>query len=400
MRCISRFPLASEGTKSSIFEVFQALVDRYLERKAVLERSTIPGYERGIAHGGWNQEEHSQFVKLRDRYLKEVGTLRGAAAGGSGGGREAVMSKVAQLIPGRDLAAVLSHDDWYVSWLLLQRRKKDASDAWARERAGFMEDSEKLLEENEAANRNAAALAADRLTHELVREQRKEELEELKAQKLAEWEAMAEEKALEEVERAERMEAEAAKLAKLQAEKRDMIAAYKSQLDKKMQEEQALREAREREEAEQREAAKPLIKARVEVRKKEYQDKLSKQQEQQREEEERKRKQQERLDALRALVAPKVESDPTRVWKPTEASSALGPQDEQEVQESQAFRPVHGYTSNELYKDARFKLTERLAAAGLHTTVAGRQAIALAQTAKPTRPDNLTWQQRAGGSHN
>ena len=137
----------------------------------------------------------------------------------------------------------------------------------------------------------------------------------------------------------------------------------------------------------------------MEVRKREYQNKLSRQQEQQREEEERRRRQQERLCALRALVAPKVESDPTRVWKPTEASSALGPEDEQEAQDSQAFRPIHGYTSNELYKDSRFKLTERLAAAGLHTTVAGRQAIALAQTAKPTRPDNLTWQQRAGGSH-
>ena len=401
MSCISRYPLASEGIKMGVIDVFKALAERYFEKKTALDRSTVPGNEQGLPYGGWAQEEHSQFVKLRERYLKEVGTgaVRSIGGKGIGGAREAAMTKVSQLIPGRGLASVSSHDDWFVAWTLLQRRKKDASDAWARERASFIEDSEKLLEESEVSNRNAAALAAERLAHELVREQVREELEELKAQKLLEWEAGAEERALAEIERAERMEHEARDFARIQAEKREMIAVYKIELDKKMQEEQAAREVKEREEVEQREAAKPYHKGRVEVRKKEYQDKLSKQQEQAREEEEKKRRQQERLDALRALVAPTVVSDPTRVWKATEASSAQSPEDEQEVFDSQAFKPVHGYTSTQIYKDARFKLTERLQAAGLHTTAAGKQAIALAQTAKPTRPDNLTWQQRAGGSH-
>lgn len=90
--------------------------------------------------------------------------------------------------------------------------------------------------------------------------------------------------------------------------------------------------------------------------------------------------------------------------RPTEASSALDPDQEDSddplLGSKVPFKPLHGYSAAELYRDPRFKLTDALARQGLHQTLAGRQAIALAQTAKPTRPDNLTSAQRDySGSH-
>jgi hypothetical protein len=55
--------------------------------------------------GGWAPEEHSQFVKLRERYFREgLGTR---------GGRETALGRMAALLPGRDLHALMRHDDWY-----------------------------------------------------------------------------------------------------------------------------------------------------------------------------------------------------------------------------------------------------------------------------------------------
>ena len=62
------------------------------------------GFRYPIVSGGWAVEEHSQFVKLRERFFKEgLGTK---------GGREAAFSRMCPLLPGRDLAAIMKHDDW------------------------------------------------------------------------------------------------------------------------------------------------------------------------------------------------------------------------------------------------------------------------------------------------
>jgi hypothetical protein len=104
--------------------------------------------------GGWSPEEHSQFVKLRERYYKDgLGTK---------GGRDAALSKVALLLPGRDLAAVLQHDDWYVAVRLQQWRRRDILESWGRERRQFLEDSENFLEESSHVNQALAVAAGNR----------------------------------------------------------------------------------------------------------------------------------------------------------------------------------------------------------------------------------------------
>ncbi len=197
-----------------------------------------------------------------------------------------------------------------------------------------------------------------------------------------------------------------------------------------MREEDAQRQARERAEAEARAERAGANRERVEWRQAEYRWKVDRKEEERELAERLGSERQERLDRLRAMVAPRVEADPLRVLQPTAASSA---QDEEgrEQADGQAFRPVHGYTVKELYRDPRrdrepalssapshhlescapgdlrpftpwlinrFKVMDALQRQGLHNTAYGRQVIAQARTAKPTRPDNLTFLQRAAYS--
>ncbi len=101
----------------------------------------------------------------------------------------------------------------------------------------------------------------------------------------------------------------------------------------------------------------------------------------------------ERLARLRALVAPEVDRDPKRVLQPTEASKAVDPEDDDP--EAAPFRPVNGYSNAQLYRDPKFRLADALQRQGLHNTDYGRAAIGAAATVKATRPDNLTFMQRA-----
>lgn len=104
---------------------------------------------------GWSPEEQSQFVKLRERYFKDQGTT-------AKGGRQAAFTRMAPLLPGRTVQELLVYDDLFVASRLLQRRRRDAVEAWGRERRCFLADTECFLEESARANAAAAAAAADR----------------------------------------------------------------------------------------------------------------------------------------------------------------------------------------------------------------------------------------------
>ncbi|GAX82191.1 hypothetical protein CEUSTIGMA_g9619.t1 [Chlamydomonas eustigma] len=390
---ISRYPLSSTNVRMRIREVHSALQERFVERLQTWRlECELSGDSDGavLATGGWKPEEHSQFVKLRERYFKDgLGTK---------GGRDAALYKVACLLPGRDLEAVLQHDDWYVAARLQQRRRRDILESWGRERRQFLEDSESFLEESSQVNQAMAVAAANRLAHELVREGVHEELASLRALKQAEWEAGAEERVALEAAELERQRIAHDIMEEDKAKKKEMLAEYRAQLDRKIQEEEESRLAREKNEALLRAEQAGFHKSRVEWRHAEYLWKMDKQQEERAALEKQELERQARLDRLRALVAPHVECDPLRILKPTEASSSHD-EDLRELAESAAFRPVYGYTVQQLYKDPKFKLMDALQRQGLHNTAYGRQIISNAQTAKPTRPDNLTYAQRAVASH-
>ncbi len=136
----------------------------------------------------------------------------------------------------------------------------------------------------------------------------------------------------------------------------------RAELERKVQDEQAMIAAQRMAEEEAKANSVEANKGRVELRHAEYKLKVQRMQEQQKALQALEMEKQERLDRLRALVAPVVEDDPQRVLKPTVASAAATAAIEEEKEAMQkgvsgaAFRPVHGYTVHQLYKDPRFKV--------------------------------------------
>lgn len=68
------------------------------------------------------------------------------------------------------------------------------------------------------------------------------------------------------------------------------------------------------------------------------------------------RRQEERLARLRATVKTRAERDSHRTYSHTESSMAYAIADGDELG---PFRPVHGYTTDKLMSDQRFKVKSR-----------------------------------------
>lgn len=219
----------------------------------------------------------------------------------------------------------------------------------------------------------------------------------------------------------------------------------------KLQQQQAAQAAAEAAREAQEEAMRTqqasYNKARVEVRQVEYMCKQEQRRQAAEQAAEEARAREARLDRLRELVAPHVEADPARLLLPTESSMGV------DDSEPGAFKAVHGYTVEQMYRDQRLKVRgrrrqgavagarsgcvwrcplaacaacppsvsatstcrqgssvwpksshehvprhtqvmEALQGAGLHQTDYARQVIAAMPAAKTTRIDNLTAGQR------
>lgn len=87
-----------------------------------------------------------------------------------------------------------------------------------------------------------------------------------------------------------------------------------------------------------------------------------------------------RLDAIRQLVAPSVDRDPSRVLQATQASAAEG-------DATNPLFAVHGYDMSALLKDKRFRLQLALWNAGVSHTAYAKEMVASAAPAIAPRPD-------------
>jgi hypothetical protein len=94
------------------------------------------------------------------------------------------------------------------------------------------------------------------------------------------------------------------------------------------------------------------------------------------------------LEALAAGVAPQVPRDPARLLAPTAASAAVAPPN------GAAFHPVHGYNTQQLLSDPRFRVLEALGEAGLRSTAAAVDAVARLPPMRHLRLDALTTTQQ------
>jgi len=149
-------------------------------------------------------------------------------------------------------------------------------------------------------------VAAERLAHELLREGVRDELEGMRAIRAAEWEAGAEARAAALAAEAVCHQAETEQLETLNAVKKEMIALYRAELEKKLQEDTARQRAEAEAEAEARSRRMEYNSERVEWRQAEFRWKVEKHQEEQHAREEEQEEKRARLDRLRALVAPQV----------------------------------------------------------------------------------------------
>ncbi|KAG2433326.1 hypothetical protein HXX76_008392 [Chlamydomonas incerta] len=349
-------------------------------------------------HGGWGADEHAAFVKHRERLMREREVVQ---AGSKPASREALMARIAALLPGsRSPAAVAAHDDWTTAARLAGRRRRDLDQGWERERRQFLEDSASFLEESELVFFAEAEEAAARLVTELLRERAADELAERRAERAREDEVAEAERAA-----AEAAEAEARVLAEAAARvdravKKEAVAAYRGELERQQAEAQARIAAAQH--AMEELAAEQAVynKERVEWRQAEYAVKQDRAKEAAAEAAAEEEARQARLDRLRLLVAPQVEADPARLLAPTAATAAAqAAAEEMEALRraglAGAFNPVQGFTTEQVLRDQRFKVREALTRLGLHETDYGRAAIAAARPAQQPRLDNYTSDQRA-----
>ncbi|KAJ9520978.1 hypothetical protein QJQ45_022703, partial [Haematococcus lacustris] len=449
--CIALFPLTDAAIKDRVRAVYDVLKQQHLLKMAEWQAQMMAGGELlASATGGWPADQHSQFVALRERYWRE--------AASRGTGREAVLRKLHLVMPGWTFQQLLAHDDWLAAhkttqiqlqcrgnavlcllrcWRL-QRKRKDLVDAWCRERAQFLEDSKALLQEASDCAVAQAQAAVDKcvqhtthltfsLLHELERERVHEQLAEHVAQ-------AAHAAALEAAEAAAAAPLlAAAKEAALQAAAAEAaarklkVAEYRARLELQHREAATAAAALAERAAEQAAQQASYNRERLQWRQAEQACKEEKAREAKEAQEREAQAREERLARLRALVAPDVAADPARLLLPTDASSAV------DEATPGAFRPMHGYTSEQMFRDPRFKVRpaslcphlhsfdasryaiatsmasvalypgtcasqvmSALQSAGLHNTEYGRKVIAAVSPAIPTRPDNLTTAQRQG----
>ncbi|KAJ9520391.1 hypothetical protein QJQ45_000142 [Haematococcus lacustris] len=336
--CIALFPLTDAAIKDRVRAVYDVLKQQHLLKMAEWQAQMMAGGEL-LASA---TDQHSQFVALRERYWRE--------AASRGTGREAVLRKLHLVMPGWTFQQLLAHDDWLAAHKTTQRKRKDLVDAWCRERAQFLEDSKALLQEASDSAVAQAQAAADKLLHELERERVHEQLAEHVAQ-------AAHAAALEAAEAAAAAPLlAAAKEAALQAAAAEAaarklkVAEYRARLELQHREAATAAAALAERAAEQAAQQASYNRERLQWRQAEQACKEEKAREAKEAQEREAQAREERLARLRALVAPDVAADPARLLLPTDASSAV------DEATPGAFRPMHGYTSEQMFRDPRFKV--------------------------------------------
>lgn len=279
----------------------------------------------------------------------------------------------------------------YIGHCLLQRRLQDIMSSFDRQLRSCMADSQHLLSESAKLEEAAAEAAADRVAWQASGEQlhgrvegwrlvRDEErrVEALHAQQAAR-------KAAE-----ERLRREQVECTRRGLEKAALDAAHEkkaAEVAAARMEAAAAAEAAALAAATRIAAEKPAVAARQVV----AVERLINRQEARRKLEEAALTRRRRLDEL--VFHPQAEADAERILQQTESSGA---RTEAAVNSnSNCFRPVHGFTTQEVLKDQRFRVLEALGSAGLRGTLAAREAVASLPPARRERLDAMSSAQRA-----
>jgi chromosome segregation ATPase len=340
------------------------------------------GIDPTSATGGWRADEHERFKFLVQSYTSKQRS------------HASLVDRLRLEFSARhSAAAITAHEQW----LELRRYYTDARRITmtnlAAQRAQLFEAATRTLElayrQVEDAKQHEAEVA--RLEHRRkVVHRRLDELQAAAAER-------AQRQADEAAEEAELMEqirrAEAEQAAEVRQERKARLAEYYRQKEEMEARKQAALAEQQRHEAEEASLRMEYNTHRVQYRQTERTNK---------EEQARRAKEAEeyqrliadvRLEALRMTVRStlNVEDDPSRVLRDTSVSKLH--RDTSASDDLAARAPlvtVHGYSSDTLFKDKRFRLASELRDRGLHDTEAGLRAIMMARPHQPTRADSYT----------
>lgn len=242
--------------------------------------------------------------------------------------------------------------------MLYQRRAEDMREGWQRQRSAFMTEAAASLANASASTTAAAEAAANRLSTALSRQLLHDHLEGMAVIRREQQELVSAQAAAAEAAEAAKAAEEAAAHQERRAGQREMVLQHKQQIAAQQLEQEALTEEARRAavaaSAAAIEASRPVVAA----RQADALQRLQQQHEQLRQRASDAEARQQRLAAIAAALGPKLQRDPDRVLQPTAASAA------EATAVGAAFRPVHGFTAQQVTADPRFRLVEALRAAG------------------------------------
>ncbi|XP_027256658.1 coiled-coil domain-containing protein 112 isoform X3 [Cricetulus griseus] len=263
--------------------------------------------QTGGRQGGWDDFDHQNFMKLRNKHK----------------GKPAFLKEVVEHLPGRTLDEVQQHEKWYQKFLALEERKKESIQNWKTKKQQKKEEILKLKEK---------ADTAPMPSHSKPEDNQKQKEEQRKKQKLA-VEAWKKQKSIEmSMKHASQLKEEEERERKQQKERQrqcKLKLLLESYTQQKKEQEEFLRlekEIKEKtEKAEKRKTAADEISRFQErdLHKLELKilDRQSK--------EEEKAEKQRRLAKLKEKVENNVSRDPSRLYKPTkgweERTKKIGP---------------------------------------------------------------------------
>ncbi|DBA04550.1 TPA: hypothetical protein N0F65_011098 [Lagenidium giganteum] len=323
--------------------------------------------------GGWPVADEDRFLKVLKGFERRKGSLVKP---------ELLYDQCLAVLPHVTSKAIKCHVNFHQRLRFFQEKCRDRN-----------KELERKLQELEGS---ATERVRNAIQQDAERKQRQSELEALQAAnaerhvRVAEWKdakqaqkrIAQQQREIDDMEKAQRLAEDEIRRKRKHFEQKALVEEYKRDklLDKLAQEEHErdLHVA-----AEVELAARSIVNAeRVEFRQAEYDRKVDMEREAQRLQAKREEQRLARLDALKqetpyAETIAQIQADPERTRKETVAFKANveAAQEALPVHEAGLF-PSHGYDTDTLFKNARFRLGLALRDAGLHTTDYARQALA------------------------
>ncbi|GMH38926.1 hypothetical protein BSKO_06824 [Bryopsis sp. KO-2023] len=335
-----------------------------------------------VRAGLLNSDQRSAYIHLKMHFQQRAE---------SGQMRKDVLRNVQSMLPQVTLLCLTQYDDWYTHHRAMLERRQDLVEDWRRQEskltAAASAEALTIVQDGE----KRAERVVEFLRLEAVGEDASIRLGELKVKRSQEVAAMEQEARERRAMELEARRIEEAKEEENRRHNKRLIDKYRDAL-RVRRAEQAAAEEEARQELEQELALQAEInKERVEYRAAHYESKLEEQEaaEQQRLKDAQRREAQ--LERLRATVRMKAHRDTHRTTSHTESSvnHVTGEHDF-----SGPFKPLHGYTTDRLMSDKRFKVTQALISKGLQNHDYAKLAISRAPTLKPQRRDTLpSWGQ-------